>query len=608
MLFLSSCNQAPRTEFSTEPTLQITTAQTTFRKGQEFSVMLEIYSPKDSNVNVAIAAPKNLGISQEPIQVTIAAGQTKSLELRGTPKRSGYYNITANATGSQWQEPAADMLGFNVATNNTGAASAGAYPQSESGLETLEKHLENLPKISTPEEYAALSAAQTIDDVKDLDGVRLDSRLENVRFAKPDGTKTEPFNTAISYLPDTGSGKPRPEELQPPSAAARAKANARPQGWCGLGDWATMVATVSYNGKTMPLPFTKISVWDDNGWMAATYITSGYTDASGSFSFRKPSCDWGAWWDYTGPDIYFLIETLDSHEIGVNNIFAPLLYVNTYSVRTGTNWEGASSSYYTDVAANDSSSGQALWLYRMVQAAQEFNVGAGGDGATYFPVRIAYPSRIPFSDWLGGTSFALVAKMEIRGEHWLYPYIAWHEFGHEMLYRTAIPSQYTWAYDFLGSFSAYAPTFAWGTHYVSQQQNVELAYNEGFANYFFVMLQDHYGINFNSWSYQGWENDYLRGCNGSSCNAYADGNQSEARVATFLYRYTNEVLKPANGITAQNAYGLIRSRLWASSYYSLSFSNAWSNWIQQTLPSDQSYKTLTKSIATSTYFSLAGVP
>ncbi len=602
MLFLSSCNQAPL-EISTEPTLQITTAQTAFRKGQEFSVTLEIYSPKDSNVNVAIAAPKNLGISQEPIQVTIGAGQTKSLELRGTPKRSGYYNITANATGSQWQEPAADMLGFNVASNNTAAASAGAYPQAESGLETLEKHLENLPKISTPEEYAALSAAQTIDDVKDLDGVRLDSRLENLQFTKPDGTKTEPFNTAISYLPDTGSGKPRPEELQPPSTAARAKANARPQGWCGLGDWATMVATVSYNGKTLPLPFTKVSVWDDNGWMGSTPITAGYTDASGSFSFRKPSCDWGAWWDYTGPDIYFLIETLDSHEIGVNNILVPL-YVNTYSVRTGTNWEGASNFYYVDVLANDSSSGQALWLYRMVQAAQEFNVGAGGDGASYFPIRIVWPTRLP------GGNFAPVARLEILGSDWFYPYIAWHEFGHNMMYRTARPSGaggYTWAYDF-GAFSIVSPAFAWGNHDIDQQENVELAYNEGFANYFYLMLQDNFNFNFAPWT----NDSQLRGCNYfPSCAAHNVGNENESRVSTFFYRYTQEVVKPFNGITAQAAFGKVRARLWDIGAYNLSFSTAWSSRLKtlhDSLPAESPYRTLTKSIADATFFTLAGVP
>jgi hypothetical protein len=87
--------------------------QTTFRKGEPFKVRLEVFSPEDSLVNISLGASKNLGLAQDNLQVTVAAGQTQNLELSGTPKRSGYYNITANATGSQqpicsgsmWQAP-----------------------------------------------------------------------------------------------------------------------------------------------------------------------------------------------------------------------------------------------------------------------------------------------------------------------------------------------------------------------------------------------------------------------------------------------------------------------------------------------------------------------
>jgi hypothetical protein len=129
MLAFSGCNQAPRVETAKEPTLTISPLQSTFRKGQEFRVAIKVYSPKDSNVNVLLAASKNLGLDQEQLQTSMFAGQTKTFELRGMPKRSGYYNITANATSSQWQEPATDMLGFNVATNNLSAANATEFPQ-----------------------------------------------------------------------------------------------------------------------------------------------------------------------------------------------------------------------------------------------------------------------------------------------------------------------------------------------------------------------------------------------------------------------------------------------------------------------------------------------
>jgi hypothetical protein len=101
MFALSSCNQAPQTELSKEPSLEITTTQTEFQKGKAFSVLLEIYSPEDSNVHITLGASKNLGLDQDQLQVTIAAGQTKTLELHGTPKRAGYYNITANEGWAQ---------------------------------------------------------------------------------------------------------------------------------------------------------------------------------------------------------------------------------------------------------------------------------------------------------------------------------------------------------------------------------------------------------------------------------------------------------------------------------------------------------------------------
>ncbi len=609
MLTLSSCNQAPQAEKSHEPTLQISSTQNTFRKGEQFNLTLELYSPEDSNVSVILGASKNIGLDQDQIQVTIAAGQTKTLELHGTPKRAGYYNITANATGSQWHEPAADMLGFNVATDNISAANAGAYPQTASGLESLEAHLENLPKFTSAEEYAKLETAQTLDDVKNQDYVRLDSRLDNVRFTKLDGTKSEPFNTVLTYLPDTGSGQPRPEDLVAPTAAARAKATIRPQGsGCGIsGAWATVSATISYAGKTVSLPFTKISVWEESPWWASGLVSTGYTDANGNYSFQKPNCDLGAWWDYSGVDLYFALESLDSREIGVWNIIS-FLYSGTYGVRTGTYWDTTATSFNINFNAGNSDSENAMWLYRMVQMAQDYNVEAGGNGATYFPIRISWPTRLDPRGWFASpyvTSFAPVAKLEILGPHWLYPYIAWHEFGHNMMYRTSKPDEYATAYA-QGPNSVYLPLFAWGSHDIDLQENVELAYNEGFANYFYVMLQDRYDFNFNTYT----TDSKFRSCNYyPSCNAYPIGDQNESRVSTFMYRYTQEVLRPANnGISAKAAYGLIRSSLWNAGQYNLSFSTAWDTKIKTTLPSISNFLTATKAIADATYLTLTGLP
>ncbi len=603
MLTLSSCNPPPAI-ISTEPTLRISSHQSTFRKGDNLAVEIELYSPTDTDVNVIIGASEKLGLTQNKYQITLNAGQAKTIELQGTLKRAGYYNITANVTGTTWHEPVASMFGFNVDSSSSNTR------QTTSGLETLETHLDNLPKITTPEAYSQLSTAQVIDDAKNLDGVRLDSRLENVTFDNRDGTKSEPFNTVLTYLPDTGSGQPRPEDLVPPTAAQKAKAKPRGIG-CNLGVTATVTAKISYSGKTQILPYTKISVWDENPWLKPSLIKSGFTDANGTFSFQKPDCDWGAWWDYSGPDIYFIVESKDNHEIGVWNILAPI-YNFTYSVATGTNWDTTATSFNASFNAGNSDSENALWLYRMVQMAEDYNVAAGGAGATYFPMRTSWPSRT-----LGvvNNSFAALGKLEIFGPHWLIPYIAWHEFGHELMYRTSNPSQFMYTYD-QGAFTIFFPNFAWGSHNYNDKQHFELAYNDGFANYFYVLMQDYYNFDFNQYASDSY---YFRECSNITavlplipekiCDAYRSGDENESRVSTFLYRYTQEVLVPANGnIGAQSAFGLIRSKLWNVGYYNTNLSTAWNNWLKVTLPSANPYLIKTKKIATETFFSLAGLP
>jgi hypothetical protein len=446
--------------------------------------------------------------------------------------------------GSQWHEPAADMLGFNVASTDVTAASAGAYPQSTSGLESLETPLDNLPKFSTPEAYSQLDTAQTIDDVKDTDHVRLDSRLENVDFGKAfDGSTAPPMNSVVTYLPDTGSGQPDPRELAKPTGS---RTRLTQQGWgCSYSGLATVKVTITnltHGTKEWDLRKTVISVWDENPWLNPSPIAYGYTDDSGNFTFPMPSCDFGAFWDYSRPDIYFMIQSIDAYQIGVWNIFTPLLYASTYAVRTGTFWDTTANTFAVNLVAGNSDSENAMWLLNMVQLAQNYNVAAGGDGSSYFPVRITWPSRLNFCAWeqmtnvclafgpTQSTSFALISKMEILGREWSSTYTAWHEFGHEMMYRTSNDAGYQLAY-FRGPHEILQiiPQFAFGGHNLTEQQNPTLAYNEGFANYFYVMLQDHYGIPSPNYGF--------RDCNSSFC-AYPSGNENESRVSTFLYRYS----------------------------------------------------------------------
>jgi hypothetical protein len=601
------CNQTPdpKTEQALEPSVKITTTQIEFSKDTPLKFNIDVYSPRAGNINVSLVSPTNVKLEKESFNLSMQANTSETITVQASIKRAGYYNITATVTSPVWEEPVAELFGFNAkSTFLTQANRASLQSQNQSGVETLEDHLDNLPKFTTPEDHAQLQTAQMFDDLKGEDGVRLDSRLDNVVFKKLDGTTTEPFNTVLQYLPGTGSGTPTPEDLTPPTEKQN-NSGMRTQGiGCGLGDWAKVTAKISYLGKTFTLPNTKISVWDEHPYLGSSYVTGGFTDSNGDFTFQKPSCDWGAWWDYSKPDLYFIVESIDSRNIAVRNYLAPLgvtLIDSTYGVRTGTNWDTTASQFNVNLNANDSDAEHAVWLYRMVQLAQDFNVGAGGNGASYFPIRIIWPTRLNPAGWVGagGGSFAPVAKLEIDGGHWFYPYIAWHEFGHNWVYRTAAPSGYQSTYD-LGIGILGLPGFAFGTHYGTEQQNVELAFNEGFANYFYVMLEDHYNITFNPWL----TSDNLRKCN-RSCLAFQSGNENEYRVSTFLYRYTKEVLSASNSLGVQRNLGVLRSRLWNLGRYNFSFVEFWRDYLRSTLPAG--YGSLTKQIADDTYFSLVGI-
>ncbi|NJK43314.1 MAG: hypothetical protein HC933_02790 [Pleurocapsa sp. SU_196_0] len=409
----------------------------------------------------------------------------------------------------------------------------------------------------------------------------------------------------MRYLPATGSGQPKENELdRPPVEPGQGAGNIRPQGiGCTFGATMYVRLTVSYNGRTFPLRHTKVAAWDDNPWLAPSFLGGGYTDADGYFGFQRPTCDFGAWWDYSGPDVYFTVETVDAFSLGVFNILAPILNA-TYSVRTGTNWDANGSTLYVNLNGGNSDAENAFWAFKMAQLAQEYNVAAGGAGADYFPLRIAWPSRIPF----GYTSFAPVAKLELFGSHWLDPYIVWHEFGHELMYRTSTPDSYMWAFNG-GAFSMTMPSFAFGMHDGFTQENYQLAYNEGWANYLYKTLSVHYGLSTTVYLYP-----YDICSRTFSCSAWPVGGENELRISTFLYQYTDQVLRPNLGNSFRNGFGAIRSRLWNVGRYNVDIHEAWPWWLRSSIPggyvpgSSLTWLDRTREIAYDTYMDLSRIP
>ena len=248
----------------------------------------------------------------------------------------------------------------------------------------------------------------------------------------------------------------------------------------------------------------------------------------------------------------------------------------------------------------------------MARLASDFNAGAGLNGGDNFPVNIAWPSRDVLTTIFGGQSHAYVGKLELNGSDWGNTTV-WHEFGHELMYRTTTPGSYFTGIG--GGFNySYIPGFAFGSHYGYEQQGYQLAFNEGWADYFAALV--------------GWHNSYsnyifpsARYCNGSCTMAgnfvYASGGENEMRISSFLFQYTKDILAASTPVTTlQVAFGKVRNSMWNGGRYNIDIHEAWPWWIRSTLPggtgtlpnAPSSSFTATKTVALNTYMDTSRIP
>ncbi len=382
MLALSGCNQAPNVQVNLEPTLEITSSQSTFRKGEQFDLNLEIYSPTDSSVSVILAGSKNLGLDQEQMQITIAAGQIQTLKVSGTPKRSGYYNVTATANGSQWEKPTAGIVGFNVPTDAINIASAGAYAQSASGLESLETHLENLPKLPDMQLYAA----QVKAEFEGRDNVRGDFALENARFKQENDTLSEPQNLTVTYQLGTGGGTPAAGELEGTRPAkGTISAQSDRQLYCPSTPATVHVEIANGSYGVFPMKHIFVQVLDNNGIWPHKLMSQGYANSNGDFTYNLPTCD-----DDPGqnnaPDVYYVVQTRDVYGKFVNDTLG-----RYNAVASGTWWNDTALSHTFTINAATDASTQGFWVLRSAQFGTDFNASAGGVGSGQLPIKIYWP-------------------------------------------------------------------------------------------------------------------------------------------------------------------------------------------------------------------------
>ncbi|RKH19223.1 hypothetical protein D7X74_07335 [Corallococcus sp. CA047B] len=586
------------TEAAHEAAVKLHLAQEDLIAGGPLALRVEVASPVATTATVELSAPESLALERRTLTVDLAAGETKSVWVRGHAPRAGFFSVTAVARADAWGRPTSHLLGLNA--HRPGETVLAPVTQ------TLTEHLSGVPRVHSAEELARLDA----EDVRAAargggqDTSPRTVMLDGVTFPRGDGTRSAPVSTVMTVLPDTGSGAPSRVDLEAASRVAPSgEVQAKGLGCNANGDAASVHVGLSYQGRWQDVRNTRVTVYDENPALPNTQVATGYTDASGWFHFRKPTCDYGAPWDMSLADLFFVVETEDLYSMGVYYILTP--YSGTHSVRTGTFWDTSGTTFSVNLAASNSPAEQALGVLNLIQHAEEFNAYAGGTGGSYFSLRVAWPTHVPFTS----VSFATVSKLELVEQDWADPFTVWHEFGHELMYFTTSPVSWYSAYE-LGALAITFPSFAYGSHFGTEQQHPELAYNEGWASYFGALLAQWHGYpvggNLRNFA------TTITGCNGAGCTygdagtVWANGNENEMRVSTFLYRYNVEVLQAAYGLGPRGAFGRMRERLFYVGRYDVDIHEAWEWWLRPTMPPGWEWKV--SQIASDTFMDTGRIP
>ncbi|WP_216673633.1 hypothetical protein [Pyxidicoccus fallax] len=586
------------TEATHEAGVKLHLAQEELVAGGPLALRVEVSSPVATTATVELNAPESLELERRTLTVDLAAGETKHVTVKGRASRAGFFSVTAVGHAEAWGRPRSHLLGLNA--HRPGEAARAPVTQS------LAEHLGGVPRVRTAEELARLDVedARAASRGGEPDAASRTVVLDGVTFPKADGTRSEPVSTVMTLLPGTGSGEPSRADLEAASRGLPSgDVSAMGLGCNANGDAASVHVNLQYQGRWYDVRRARITVYDENPALPNTQVATGYTDDSGWFHFRKPTCDYGAPWDMSLADLFFVVETEDSRRMGVYYILTP--YSGTHSVRTGTFWDTTGTTFHVSLNSDQTPAEQALGVLNLIQYAEEFNAYAGGAGAAFFPLRVAWPTHVPFTS----VSFATVSKLELVEADWADPFTVWHEFGHELMYFTTSEATWYWAYD-QGPLAITFPAFAWGSHSGYEQQNTELAYNEGWANYFGTLLAKWHGypVGGNGYDFSG---TYTR-CNGPGCTygsaglVWANGNENEMRVSTFLYRYNAEVLQAAYGLGPRGAFGRMRERLWSVGRYDVDIHEAWEWWLQPTMPAGWEWKV--SEIAADTFMDTGRIP
>jgi hypothetical protein len=450
---------------------------------------------------VTLIAPPQVQLETSRLEFDLAAATMAKRTVRGKLIGAGYASITGvTEANPAWSDHmVSDMLSVNIASNAVPTLGLSAKSVlKKNGKESIEDHMKNAPEITTEDDLIDFYSENSLAKYEKRDDVVKSMKIRNYSSKGKDGKKTDPFNTVIEYISNTGAGTPLPETIARPQDRPK-NPKIQPK---GIGCVANVPSRVNVAVRRSPsetaynLTNARIRVYDENPWLPSSLIASGYADAYGNFYFNRPNCDFGAWWDYSGPDIYFEVDSAEQPGyLEVGSFPSPIPYWYNHTARSGTYWETGQTFFALDFRASNSAAEQGLWNLKRAQIGWAFNssqIYADSVASQRVPMRVMWPSPV-------NATYSPISKLELSGPDWYGSYPFYHEFGHELSYFLTGSAFYMNAYN-QGPLQLVVPLFQFNhsCHNDSTGCGGDHGYADGFAHFTYDAIVSKYSLDYSN--------------------------------------------------------------------------------------------------------------
>ena len=348
--------------------------------------------------------------------------------------------------------------------------------------------------------------------------------VDNIQYAKNDGSLTEPFSGLEYVLPDTGDGVPA-SGLQAAS--------------CGSSSTTiTFRQVIDYDYSVSPparlygaMPQGTYFRAVDNAIFADRILYEGYTGANGQTTFTYPNCDPSG----SGqPDVYFIFETRNNTRLTASHGTV----TRRHWWRTNTYWDYAPSEFNGKVIRAIGDNAEAIntqRLWHKVNQVYNWDRQAFSDVYSSFRLDVLYPVFTYF----GGArvSRAAIGQMQMVYDDANWDNTIFHEFGHEVYYRRMMgESAYNQAHSCSSSAVCTVFPLCGGCigHSLFKDSGPEAGMLEGWADFFEAIAVQHIPAKHISFSMNSYIENFDR-YGWSGISSIPSGQGVEARVAAYLW-------------------------------------------------------------------------